>query len=278
MDWTKWVRVVFPAIAALMLLAGCSGDPDTGDELPPGVTEGSPSVGLPTGPASATPTAVATASTCPNEAAVVADPVKQLGGSRPADVDGDGRFDDVFIAADSAAPAECAAFVVARLSSGTTVAAPAWEIGRDGGLPQPRIHATVDVDGRPGSEILVDEAAGASTQFLGAYVFSEGDLVEVTVTGTLPSSSVTGTSDLFAYGGSVGHLDAVDCVEEGIVVSSATPSTDGDEQAEGIYIVERHFFVFDGATLQREDVAKEKVPVDQLARLPEYGGTPFGSC
>ena len=277
MGWTKLARVVFPAMIVLSLFAGCSNDPEPQDELPPGVTEGSPTVGLPTGTASGTPP-VATVSTCENEATVVADPARQVGGSTSADVDGDEALDDVFIAADSSAPAECAAFIVARLATGETTSAPIWEIGRTGGLPQPRIHGMIDVDGVPGSEILVDEAAGASTQFVGVYVISDGDLVEVTVDGTLPSGSVAETSDLFAYGGSVGHLDAVDCADEGIVVSSATPSSDQDEQAEGIYDVERHFYLFEGSKLEREDVVREKLPVDEIDSLPEFGGSLFGSC
>ena len=276
MDWTYRARVVFPLLVAVALSAGCSGGEPSGDGLPPGVSEGSPTIAPATGSATASPPATSGAGECPNEAEV-ADVSRQVGPSVTGDVDGDGTLDSVFLATDGTGPPGCAAFVVAELAAGATIAAPAWEIGPEGGLPQPRLHSMVDLNGVPGVEVLVDEAAGASTQFVGAYVYSGGDLVKVDVSGT--GATDEGSGDLFPYGGSVGHLEAADCAPDGrLVVSTATPSSNGADAAEGIYVVQRRFFVFDDAALDLDETVRTKLPIDDLTRLPEFGAGPFGSC
>ena len=280
MSWTTIRALVFPALVVAGLLASCSGGEEP-SELPPGVVEGSPEVAPGTGLPSATPTATDTSSpiVCPNESAVAADLGRQVGPSTETDIDGDGALDKVRLAADPAGPEGCRTFIVVDVGGVSTVAAPVWEVGSQGGLPQPRIHGFVDIDGRPGAEILVDEAAGASTQFVGAFVYLDDDLQRVTADGGLGAEVPSGAADLFPYGGSVGHVEAVDCAgDETIVVSVALPSADQAAAQEGIYEVRRRFFVFDGGVLERDEVETEDVPIDELDRFPEYAASPFGSC
>ena len=279
MTWTSPAARWFPPVAALLLLVSCSGDAPPERELPPGVTEGTPDIGVGTATATPSPTASQLAAECPNEARAF-DPAFQLGTSATADVNGDGVQDQVRLAVDaSSSNTACSAFVVVGIGGGTTIiGAPVWEIGSQGGLPNPRIHGFVDIDGRPGDEILIDEAAGASTQFVGAFVVIDDDLQRITVKGGTGASDVSGVADLFPYGGSVGHVEAADCTDEGVVVSVATPSFEQGDAAEGIYEVERRHFVFEGSVLEKESVEVHDVPIDQLERFPEYGASPFGSC
>ena len=277
MSWTTGRTLWFPALVAAALLISCSPDPEPATELPPGVTEGSPTI-LPGTPApSGTSTETPAVSLCPNEDAVASDLGRQIGTSTETDVDGDGAHDQVRLAADPSGPEGCTAFVVVELGGVEPVAAPVWEIGPQGGLPQPRFHGFVDIDGRPGSEILIDEAAGASTQFVGAFVYLDDELHRVTVEGERDSEDMA--ADLFAYGGSVGHVEAVDCAGEGTIVASvATPSSAQSEAAQGIYEIRRRFYVFDDEALERSEVEDHEVPIDQLNRFPEYTASPFGSC
>ena len=275
MDWTTARARWFPVLAAVLVLGSCSGN-DEPSELPPGVTEGSPTVAAATTGPAPTVTASAPPAECPNETAIAADPARQLGPSASADVDGDGIQDTVRLARDPAGLAGCLAFVVAELGNVTVVAAPTWEVGAEGGLSQPRINGFVDIDGGGGDEILIDEAAGASTQFVGAFAFVDGDLERVTAKGGIVPESGP-FAQLFPYGGSVGHVEGVDCTDEGVVVSSAVPAVGGAGGAVR-YEVERRFFTYEGTTLDEAEVETETVASGDLNRFPEFSAGPFGSC
>ena len=281
MGWTERKPRWFPLLVIVAMLVSCSGDDPPDDELPPGVVEGSPSIGI-ASPTSASPSAspsTPVVATCPNEAEAAANPALQSGTTATADIDGDGASDEVHLALDPAGQTGCAAFVVVDTGGGAVAASAVWEIGSQGGLPAPRLNGFVDIDGRPGNEILVDEAAGASTQFVGAFMYLEGSLERITVGGAIGGGAPAGGEDLFAYGGSVGHLSAVDCTsDDRVVISTATPGAARSDAEEGIYDVERRFFVFEGAQLQRTDTESEQVPIDQLNRYPEYRSSPFLSC
>lgn len=276
MSWTTSRALWFPVLVAAAVLAACSADPDPASDLPPGVTEGSPNVL----PATVTPSATPTAGSggCANEDAVASDPVRQIGPSTEADIDGDDVADRVSLAADPSGPEGCRTFLVIKLGSASTVAAPVWEIGSQGGLPQPRVHGFIDIDGRPGAEVVVDEAAGASTQFVGAFVLAGEELRRITIAGDPEPETAPGGSDLFPYGGSVGHLSAVDCTEDGVVISAATPGTEPGDAGTGNYDIERRFYTLDGSVLKKGDVEVHHVPIDQLERFREYAAGPFGSC
>ncbi len=263
----RWVTIV--AIASVVLAACSDSEPEA---------EPSPSP-LETVATTLTSTLGPTVSEeifCPNEA-VVSDPDRRLQAPVRTDVDGDGSPEDVYVAFDSTGTIGCQAFLVVRAEE-TFHSQPIWEAGVQGGLPRPSIHGFVEINGAPGVEILVDEAGGASTQFVGAFVFGDRGLSRIAVKGGVPSS-VSGVGDLFPYGGSVGHLEAVDCAPDGtIVVSSAVPGSSQEDLEEGIYNVQRTFYLLDGAVLRKEGATREQVPVERLNEFPEYAAGPFGSC
>jgi len=107
----------------------------------------------------------------------------------------------------------------------------------------PAISSLAAVDDRAGLDVVVDLEAGASTSFAGVFSFGGGSPARLGGPGG--SSSVT--RDLFAYGGSVGHLEGVDCAGEAgsgrIVVSTAVPR--GDR-----YLVTRRFFQTEDSKLR----------------------------
>ena len=269
--------VVLPALLVAVLAAACDEQP--APEPPP-----SPSPVATTPVVSpATPTVVTTSppprvSACANEASVAADPASRRGSTVRADVDGDGLQDEIGIGLDPAGPLGCQAFLVVETTT-EAYAVPVWEAGPEAGLPRPVLHGVVDLDGEPGDEILVDEAAGASTQFVGAFVFDDGALARITVEGGLPGSASGATGDLFAYGGSVGHIEAVDCAADGtFVVSTAVPGASQEDLERGVYDIERRFFTLNGSVLAPERTEREQVPIDRLERFPEFAAGPFGSC
>jgi hypothetical protein len=203
---------------------------------------------------------------CPNQEAVVTDVSLRTGNPASGDVDGDGAADTVSVHYDPQGEPGCQAFVVAE-SSETTIAGALETWRSEFGLPMPTLNALQDVDGRAGDEIVVNMGAGASTQFVGIMVAEDGVLRQVTA--DVPGQVAPG---MFAFGGSVGHLDAVDCAPGGgVVASSALPHGDA-------YRVERTFYDLSGAELVREDREVERVRIEEIDRFPEYAASPFGSC
>ena len=258
-------------VGVSVVLVACS-DAEPEPEPSPSALEPAAPTLTPT--VSASPTATE-ALACPNQA-VAADPARRSGGRYRMDVDGDRFPEDVFIASDPVGTLGCQAFIVVEIQD-VFYSEPIWENGADGGLPAPSIHGFADIDGDGGVEILVDEAGGASTQFVGAFVFRAGDLSRVTVPGGISSSPEL--EGLFAYGGSVGHLEAVDCAPDGtIVVSSAVPGSSQEDLENGIYSVERTFYLLRGAELRKQGATREQVPAESLNEFPEYSAGPFGSC
>jgi hypothetical protein len=248
-------------LGTMLLMAACDSGTDASAERP------EPSVIT-----SSTPTVVEPS--CANQERVVKGFLSRRGGGLRADVDGDGLVDTVDVVLDEGAEPGCRAFVVADTSRG--IAAPMWEIGPEGGLPRPRIAGLVDVDGEEGAEIVTVEAAGASTEFAGLFMVEDGVLARVTV--DAPSEDEL-TEDLFAYGGSVGHIEGVGCEGPGTIVSSvAVPGDSPRDLEDGIYDVERRLFVFDGTTLIDAGIQQEAIPIEELEQFPEFASGPFGSC
>jgi hypothetical protein len=212
---------------------------------------------------------VDSASQCPNEAEVTSDPSARIGGSLRGDVDGDGSTDDVSLAFDDTGALGCQAFLVVEGSGeGAVLAIESFDPGF--GLPQPRLNTLAEIDTAPGNEVVVDLVAGASTQFVGLFTMTGGELARVEVEGgEFP------TDDLFPYGGSVGHVDASDCAAAAgtIVISSATPR--GDD-----YQVIRRFFSFQDSTprVELSSTKRDRVALEELGRYSEYRSSPFGGC
>jgi hypothetical protein len=89
------------------------------------------------------------------------------------------------------------------------------------------------------------------------------------------TAGLVGQEDLFPFGGSVGHLEGVDCGEDGTVVaSSAVPSGGGGV----LYDLTRRFLTIEDGRFVQDRVRTERVTIDQLQTFPEYQAGPFGSC
>ncbi len=147
---------------------------------------------------------------------------------------------------------------------------PVLKRGEVAGLT-PSLHGLREIDGEPGLEIVVNEAAGASTQFVGVYRVGEEAIEQL----RFPK----GTAGLFAFGGSVGHLEAVDCSgRANVVVSSAVPAPGEGALEENLYRVGRIFINYEGSRPEVESKEIQRVPIEDLDRFPEYANSPFGSC
>ena len=217
----------------------------------------------------AQPTAQASSS-CPNESEVIEAGKSEEDALRRADVDGDGADDDVYLNVDFEAPVGCQAFLVVETRDGQIVE-PVWATGPAGGLPEPSLYAFSDLDGEGGYEIVVNEASGASTQFVAAYGWRKGELAPITV----PDNS----NGLFAFGGSVGHIEAVDCAKNGdLVLSSAVPAPAGEAASEDRYELRRTIYTLQAGELRKEETERHAIALADLDQFPEFRLGPFASC
>jgi hypothetical protein len=243
------------AIAALIACDGGSveSEPPGGREVV--VSSGDPVEGTGGSPA-----------VCRRAAEVVTRAAFRKPGRLRGDVDGDGARDELFLAVARSGRRGCRAFLAADTGE-RTLAAPIPDdfVSFDLGLPALRALAAInDVEG---AEIVVDVGAGASTQFAAVFTVTDGNLLQV-----VPPR--TGNAQLFAYGGSVGHVDAVDCDARGrIVISSAVPRRDR-------YQVTRRFATAHGAVWRTDPSATERIRVSppRLRDYHEFVRSPFGSC
>ena len=269
------IRGLVPLLLAALLAVACDDEPAPEPAPTPSAIVTTPT---PPAPAVATTSPTQAATACTNQAAIASDSANRQGSTLRADVDGDGVQDDVAIAADPGGELGCQAFLVVETTSGA-YSAPVWESGTQGGLPQPSVHALVDLNNQPGDEIVVLEASGASTQFVGAFLFDDGALARISLQGGSTGSVSGPTEDLFPYGGSVGHIEAVDCAPDGtVIVSSAVPGSSEEDLERGIYEIERRSFILKGTALEPEGTERERIPIDRLERFPEFAAGPFGSC
>lgn len=205
---------------------------------------------------------------CANQQETIEDTGLLIGEPVEDDVDGDGGEDRIAIHMDPDGVGDCRTFLTVG-TGGHTLSTPAWLVGPQGGLPHPRVTAVVDIDGDGTDEIVLDEAIGASTQFVGVYAISDGQLVR------LRSREPQG---LFPYGGSVGHIEAVGCAGGGtIVVSMAVPAPNSDVSAQ-IYKVTRRSFTIGDGRLEDEKTEHHRISIHELDRFPEYESSPFGNC
>jgi hypothetical protein len=205
---------------------------------------------------------------CPNEEELGSDGSVRKGGLK-GDVTGDGEADDVFIAVDEEAEFGCRALLF--VSSGERTSAVSLDVeGTNLGLGLPALSGIKQVDGDGGVDVIADIASGASTQFAGLFVFADGNLEQIQIEGSQPP-----VEDLFAHGGGVAQLSAVDCAgDDSVLVSTAV--------AKGRrYRVDRHTYEFDDGVLARNPTMDEIKRVklrSVLSSFPEFAGPPFSSC
>lgn len=242
------------AVVAVMVMPAVGCDDRT---PPPGPQAGPTTPSTPVGPS--------VSGLCPGEEQTISDPGLRSGGTLGGDVDGDGAEDSVALATDPSGDDGCRVFVVIEGSAGTGSAPLDGGLAFDLGLP--RLRSLVDIDGRPGAEVVALATAGASTEFLAAFTWRDGGLERVRLDDPeLPAP------DLFPYGGSVSHLDAPDCADDDqVVLASAVARGDG-------YRVTRRYYGFDGARLVLQGESAERVSFDGIAGEPEFTGAPFSSC
>ncbi|MDQ4064475.1 MAG: hypothetical protein M3161_00320 [Actinomycetota bacterium] len=249
------LRVLWPIVIALVV-AACTG----GTESPP------------VEPARV----VSEDDDCPDQREIVTDG-DHLASEASADVDGDGTEDEIYLVRDDAAPEDCRAFLVVATQGedARVVSEPVWRRGSRATVPEPRIHSVVQIDGEPGIEIVVDEAAGASTRFAGAFTF-DGDALE-RIAPAEPTEFWSGAEEfLFPYGGSVGHIEGADCADQhDVVVSVALPAG----PSANTYAIARRFFDLEGAELVERDLVRTVATADDVFEdFPEFRASPFGSC
>ena len=189
------------------------------------------------------------------------------GRSVSGDVDGDGRSDRVSLFVDRTAEPGCVALVVVRDRDGIDAAALddgliSFELGL------PRVSSLVDIDSARGLEIVIDVAQGASTAFVGVFSMASGRLERVR-----PPRLPNIPAGLFAHGGSVAHLDAVDCRRDLVMLSSALAEGRG-------YVVTRRFLEPRGTRWlpQRSLTERSSVRPQRLTRFREFSAAPFSSC
>ena len=207
---------------------------------------------------------------CPNQEAVIEDESLRSGKHLPGDVDGDGAPDTVAIYFDRTAPGGCQAFVVAELYDGEVVSGPLETWRAEFGLPMPTLHALKDVDADYTPDVVVNMGMGASTQFVGIVKYHDGVLEQVTVKGP---GGVSVAEGMFGFGGSVGHLEGIDCSADPNVIVAAFATPHGDA-----YEVVWTYFAFDGTELVRQSKQVERVPAARIGRLSAFANPPFGGC
>ncbi|HEX2240093.1 MAG TPA: hypothetical protein VHJ82_02975 [Actinomycetota bacterium] len=206
---------------------------------------------------------------CPNHSAVVSDEGLWSKDRLAADVDADGRDDDIALAVDESGPQGCQVFVVVRTSAAVAAVGidqAGMTVLRAAGIP--RLAQAADIDNRSGAEVVVDLIAGASTVHAAIFSMGSGVLERLLIEGDGPE-----TADLFPYGGSVGHIEASDCAGVGqIVVSRAVP------RGRNSYLVTRRFYRTEGSSAEPSGEEQHGVAAGQIDKFPEYRTSPFGSC
>lgn len=218
-----------------------------------------------------------TSSECANESRVVND--EERVASLSGDVDGDGSEDTIYLVADEQAEPRCRSFLVIDTGA-RSMSAAVDPSGAARALASPSLRLTAPINDAPGDEIVVNIESGASTEFVGIFTATSEGLARVEVEGKPPGPFAQElTRDaLFPFGGSVGHMEAVDCAQEDgfVVLSAAIPSG----SAAMVYDVERRFFRAEGATLTLvpELTEKREMRNHDVHDLPEFASSPFGSC
>ncbi len=243
-------------LAVVLVLTGC----DPGEDPP--VRQPSPSASD-TQPSET----FVTSSDCPNEEAIASDISKRFPPTLVIDVDGDGVDDRISMHLDPEGTPECLAFTV--VEKGTTTHSGVIEpIGPAGADPLVfgRIIGSAQIDEETGVDVVILVGAGASTQFASVFRWAGGAMVPI---------RVAGGDGYFAFGGSAGHLDAVDCFKESplIVVTSAVRS--GDDYK----VVRRFFEPTGGRFIERPEMTdRRKLAEDELTSVPEFRSGPFATC
>jgi hypothetical protein len=251
----RWRSVVLVLVSVALLGLACESD-DTNPSPP--------SVGPSQDPSGVPGTQESPVSACPNQQdTVLNEDLRE--GEMEADMDGDGDQDVVSVAKDELGTAGCKGFLV--VDQGDSVASLPVEdtLEVDFGLPQ--LVGFGEIDASPGAEALLRVNQGASTSFLAVYSLGLGSLVK------LPFVDGPHPDGVLPYGGTISHLDGVDCVDGSVVSTSAAPEGNG-------YLLTRSFYVPGDGVMEFDDARTEEVSVEipELETFPEFAGEPFDNC
>lgn len=265
------LRRVVAVVVLLFVLTGCSSeDPPVGTDGPSPAPGEAPASTTPDVSPVPTPAPTPTGGdpsgpTCPNQDEAVSAAI-QRDRAGSGDVDGQEGADPIFVVADEQGAPGCAGFVVVDLGPEPVSAAVSFpDIDPRFGFPS--FNSTAAINDYPGDEIVVNVMAGASTQFVSVYTFDGAALVEVSF-----ENAAGDETAVFGFGGSVGHVEAVDCVADGrVVVSSATP--EGRR-----YALTRLFLDPLGVAWSAVGAERSIGSLRQVTNDPEFAGSPFLNC
>ena len=192
------------------------------------------------------------------------------------DIDGDGAEDEVWLASDPSVADPCSDFLAVETADRIY-----WAVTNRSDTPSsletPTLNSLSEIDEEVGKEIVVNLEAGASTQFVGVFKLTRAGLERMVGDGEGLGPFGTEIEGLFAYGGSVGHLEAVDCTQDGLVVMSVGLPVGAAADA---YKIERRFFTssYTAFVLEEELTEKHIVQGLKVDDFPEFAASPFGSC
>jgi hypothetical protein len=242
------------ALVCVLLLTSCGqGDPE--------VEQGSEQVGAPA-------PGVVTSGQCEREETLVRRALDRS--SIRADVDGDGRLDEVAVASDPGADEPCRGFVGVRIQGGPTYSTHLFARAVPfEGLPA-RIDGLPDLGDEPGAQIVVDTRAAVDAVLGQMFTLTGGRLQPVEVPG-----SEGGT--FIVEGGGVIYPHGAGCTTDGrLVLTEAAQTRDGKN-----YRVTRRTYEVhgDGRRFGDAEVEREAVPVDELVnRFPEFARPHWEDC
>jgi len=202
---------------------------------------------------------------CPNQAEAEMSAVEQAK-AVPGDIDGAGGPESVFVFADEGGSSGCIGFVVVDLE-GEVRSAPVSYPDIDPGFGFPSLNSVASINDLEGEEIVVNVTSGASTQFVSVYTFDGTQLLEVAYENSFGDEA----AGVFGFGGSVGHVEAIDCLADRVVVSTATPK--GRR-----YALIRRFLDPRGAAWVAEGEERSIGSLRRVTSKPEFAGSPFLNC
>jgi hypothetical protein len=184
------------------------------------------------------------------------------------EVTGDARPDTVALVPVRPAPAECSLFLVVK--STDHVRPLALREQRENAFVRPALSGLGPIDRRAGLEIVAKLHEGASTEFAAVFTVA-GDRIRQIVLDQLGYSE-------FGFGGSVTHVDTVDCVRgaPGEVVQHGAGSEDPTGQR---WVVERRIYRVVGTRFVPIRTTTRRLRSPQAAlRALGPGPQPFPGC
>jgi hypothetical protein len=242
------------ALACVLLLASCG-------QAEPEVEQGREQ-------SSAPAPSVVTSGQCEREETLVRRALDRSG--IRADVDGDGRLDEIAVASDPGADEPCRGFVGVRIQGGPTYSTHLFARAVPfEGLPA-QVDGLPDLGDEPGAAIVVDTRAAVDAVLGQMFTLTDGRLEPVELPG-----SEDGT--FIVEGGGVIYPHGAGCTADGrLVLTEAAQTRDGKHYR----VTRRTYDVHgDGLWFGDAEIERETVLVDELViRFPEFARPHWEDC